>query len=299
VKLEQLQYVLEIEKYQSISKAARYLYLTQPTLSGAINNLEKEIGVKLFDRIPGGVQVTEDGEAIIELIKQVLETCKQISNYSKQHEDLSGTVQIAVAQSYSYLFSELLLEFKKSYPKADLQLQILPPEKVIDTIIEGRVHIGLTLWKMYPEQTDDILTQKNLTYETFNEHKMMLYISPESSLANQDSVDIANLSEEPFITYSISQLNEINRKLRTAKDPLMITDIESLKKMIITGQVIALLPDTFVIHDLYYEHELIKLLPIESNNVFGTGRDYLIYPSNKKLTLLEQRTLELIRNIIV
>lgn len=62
MRLEQLQQIIEIEKQRSISKAAKALFMGQPSLSGSLNSLESEIGVRIFERTTSGVSPTMGGE---------------------------------------------------------------------------------------------------------------------------------------------------------------------------------------------------------------------------------------------
>ena len=78
MRLEQLHQMIEIEKQQSISKAAKALYMGQSTLSNALNRLEEEIGVRLFDRTPTGVVLTREGKDILQLAKQMLDCKSQL-----------------------------------------------------------------------------------------------------------------------------------------------------------------------------------------------------------------------------
>lgn len=98
VRLENLQQIIEIEKQQSVSKAAKALYMSQPALSGALNHLEDEVGVRLFERTPTGVVPTPEGTDILQLAKQIMECTNQILNYGKQNQDLYGEVTVLITR---------------------------------------------------------------------------------------------------------------------------------------------------------------------------------------------------------
>ena len=94
MKLEQLRQIVAIEKYKSISKAAKELYMGQPALSSSLNNLEKKIGVQIFSRNPQGVTPTEDGKKILEMAHRIINESNAIMGYSKQNdpEQMTGTI---------------------------------------------------------------------------------------------------------------------------------------------------------------------------------------------------------------
>ena len=298
MRLEQLQYIVEIEKQKSISKAARALYMGQPTLSSALNSLEDEIGVRLFERTSSGVVPTPEGTEILQIAKQMLECQAQILTYGQQHRDLYGTVNILLTQAYSFLFSDIMVVFKEKYPKANLNIRIITAENVIKELTNGNANIAVSLWEMFPEYTPKVLKDAGLQYETFGTHSMMAYVSQDNRFAESDSVALSELRGENFLAYSSSFWAETNKMLQTDKDALIMTDRENLKRMVSSGKAIALLPDTFALRDLYCDQGMIKLIPIKGSENFAQGVDYLIYTSKRQLTVLEQRTLELLREVL-
>ena len=72
MRLEDLNYVIEVNKQHSISRAAKTLYVTQPTISIAIQNMEEEFGVSLFTRSNKGVVLTENGEKAYKTIEKIV-----------------------------------------------------------------------------------------------------------------------------------------------------------------------------------------------------------------------------------
>ncbi|GEM_PF-4719514 len=298
MRLEQLQQIIEIEKQQSISKAARALYMAQPTLSGSLNSLEDEIGIQLFERNPSGVVPTAEGKEILQIAKQIIEGCSYILNYRTQSRELYGEVKLMITQAYGFLFSDILLEFKNRYPKAELNLQVSTPEKIIEALTHGTSNIGVTLWELLPEQNQQVLKEADLQYETFGSHPMMLYVSQDNRFAENDSVTLQELRQEQFIAYSPSYWAATNRQIQADSEALVMNDQENLKRIISTGQAIALMPETFAVRDLYYEQGLIKRIPIKDSENFSTGVDYLIYPAKRRLTLLEENTVALLREML-
>ncbi len=298
MRLEQLQQIIEIEKQQSISKAARALFMGQPSLSSSLNSLEGEIGVRLFERTTSGVIPTEEGKEILQMARQVLDGCSQILNYGEKNRELYGEVKLLITQAYGFLFSDILLEFKERYPKAELDLQIRTPEKIVEEISHGTANIGLTMWELTAEQNQQVLKEADIQYETFGTHSIMAYVSQDNRFAENDSVELKELRQEQFIAYSSSYWANIEKQIQATSEPLVMNDRENLKRMISDGQAIALMPETFALHDLYCEKGMIKLIPIKGSENFGQVVDYLMYPAKRRLTLLELRTVDLLREIL-
>lgn len=295
MRIEHLQQIIEIEKQQSISKAAKVLYTAQPSLSTILSNFEQEIGIKIFERGPGGVIPTDDGAEILRLAKEMINCQDQMLNYGKRSKDLYGTMTVLITQSYGFLFSDMLMSFKAHFPKAKLDLQIRMPEEIVDEIARGSASIGVTLWNLLPDQTNQFLEKNNIAYETFGKHHMMLYVSQDNRWAENNTVALKELRGEQFVAYSPGYWDAINRQIQANREPLVMTDRENLKRLINDGRAVAIMPETFAMHDLYCEQGLIKLIPLDDGEDFGEGVDYLMYPAKRELTLLEKGVLELLR----
>ena len=83
MKFDAIFYALEVADAGSFSQAARNLYLSQPNLSYAVRQLEKDLDVQLFHRVPGGVVPTEDGQELIERFRIIRREYEQIQSFSE------------------------------------------------------------------------------------------------------------------------------------------------------------------------------------------------------------------------
>ena len=85
--IQQLQYVLEISRTGSVSKAAKTLYLSQPNLSNAIKNLENELGITIFERTPMGMQLTASGMKLAKKATSIMADIQEITSGISAEED--------------------------------------------------------------------------------------------------------------------------------------------------------------------------------------------------------------------
>lgn len=298
MKLEQLYQIIEIEKQHSISKAAKSLYIGRPSLSESLNSLEEEIGVSLFERTPGGVTATPEGMDILGIANRIVEGVDEILGYGKQMHQLRGDVDVYITPSYGFLFSSLLLEFNKHFPKANLHLNMVNSEEAIETLSEGKGSIGMIMWGCVSQQKLDNIQNANLRFEAFQSHTMYLYVGRDNPLAAKDSVTLEEIRGEKFIAYSQKHWASINRLIQAESDALVMLDRSALMQLINEDQGVAVLPETFAKKSPYYESGSIKLIPIKGSNSFCNAIECLIWPSKRKLTYLEQKTLELLRDIL-
>ena len=298
MRLEQFQQIVEIEKYQSISKAAKALFMAQSSLSGSLHSLEKEIGVRLFERTTAGVVPTPEGQDIIQLARQALDCASQMLNYGERHKELRGEVKLMITQSFGYLFSDIMVAFKRRFPKAELRLEIETPRRIVEALEQGQANLGLSMWGFLPEHTLNVFEQAALRYEAFKSHQMMLFVSQDSALANNEEVGMEEMQQEQFLSYSSVYWTGVNRHIQMDTEALVMNDREALKRMISAGEGVAILPESFAKRDIYCEQGMIRLIPIKGSENFGEATEYLLYPRKRQLTLLEQKTLELLRELL-
>lgn len=297
MRLEHLHHIIEIEKHKSISQTAKSLYISQPSLSASLSNLEQEIGVKIFQRSALGVEPTPEGKDILALAKEIVENTERILNYTRESSELTGEVHLLSTQAYSFLFSDVMMQFRSHYPKANLVIMEKMPMEIVEDIQRGMANIGITTWELFPEQTQNILQEKHIQYESFGRRQMMLYVSANSRFVAKGYASLQELKNEQFVAYASSYWDSANEQVHANKPPMIMTDRENLKRLVSDGHAVALMPETFAIHDIYCQQGLIKVLPIDQENEI-TGVDYLLYPKRKELTVLEKGLCNIIRSIL-
>ncbi len=114
MRLEQLENVVEIAKYESINRAAIELHLAQQSLMSSLNSLENELGFKIFERSRKGVTPSEAGATFLEEARTVLQICHGWSRFRQEAEQLK-TVQVAMVSAFRQDISELCMEVFARY----------------------------------------------------------------------------------------------------------------------------------------------------------------------------------------
>lgn len=131
MKINTLEYFVALAELQSVNKAAKSLYIAQPSLSKALGNFESEIGVQLFYRGPKGLTLTEAGEKILPEAKQILKYYNGWKELSKS--SVLNEIEIYTQSVFAHFFlPDILLYFKKSYPNVKIKLNpVLKPGEFI------------------------------------------------------------------------------------------------------------------------------------------------------------------------
>ena len=143
--LQQLEYVLAVDKHRHFAKAAQNSFVTQPTLSMMIQKLEVELGIKIFDRRKQPVQPTEEGKEIIERARQIIADVSRLKEYSQERKQaVSGEVRVAIIPTLApYLLPLFLQSLMEKHPALKVKIRELVTEDIINTLKKGEIDIGL------------------------------------------------------------------------------------------------------------------------------------------------------------
>ena len=294
MKLEQLRQIIAIEKNKSISKAAKELYVGQPALSSSLNSLEKEIRVQIFHRTPQGVVATEDGQKILELARRVINDCNIIMDYSRQNdpEHLTGTIKVCLAPAYSYLFFYILTKYKEYFPNVDFRLNISPMVKTKELIHRGECSMAIDF------VSPKVMEEEKLIGINLMEHRIKLFAGPQNKFYQREKVNIDELRDEKFIAFSKEYWKENNRNLKIRTKPIFIEDNASIRQIVRISDYLAIMPDVYDKLDVGEYEGRPRMIPVEGivNPIFYGN---LVYPGNRQLTLLEQHTIQFIKELML
>lgn len=114
--IQYLKYAVEVARIGSISRAAEELYIAQPNLSRAIKELEKDLGITIFDRNSKGMTLTHDGERLIEYGKAILRQINEVENAFKGQENEKKSFSISVPRA-QVIFQVLLRSFRSVWKR--------------------------------------------------------------------------------------------------------------------------------------------------------------------------------------
>ncbi|WP_162419304.1 hydrogen peroxide-inducible genes activator [Cyclobacterium roseum] len=191
--IQQLEYILAVDKCRHFGHAAEACFVTQPTLSAQVSKLEKELGVILFDRSKMPVIPTEIGERIIAQAKKVVSESKGIFELVSQMKgDVSGLIKMGVIPTIApYLLPLFIQNFIQKYPRVQLQVQEMVTEDILKKLKNDELDIGLVVTPL----EESGIVEKPIFYEKF-----FVYLSKYHPLLKQDQVEAgAILSEDLWV----------------------------------------------------------------------------------------------------
>lgn len=193
--IKHLQYFIEVANANSFSRAADNLFITQPTISKMIKNLEEELGVALFDRSKKQLTLTDAGRIILEqanLIDQAFHNLEEeLDNLTELKR---GHIRIGLPPIFdAHMFLKILSHFHEKYPGITFQLVEDGSRKIEDDVENNLLDVGII-----------VLPTKNEIFEHFffMEEDLRLILHTTHPLAERQEVDLAELANESFILFN-------------------------------------------------------------------------------------------------
>ena len=200
--LQQLKYVTTIANIGSISEAAKRLFVSQPSLTKAIKELEKEMGITIFDRTNKGITVSKEGERFLGYARQVLEQAALLEEQYKSQS--GGKKQFSVStQHYSFAVNAFVELLKGAeIDQYDVSLRETQTYEIIDDVAHMKSEIGLLYYNDFNRPVLEKLIHTNeLTFtELFTAHPH-IFIGKTHPLAHKKVVSMDELEEYPYISF--------------------------------------------------------------------------------------------------
>jgi len=143
--ITQLEYIVALNEYKSFSKAAKFCFVTQPSLSMQIQKLEEELNLIIFNRKIKPIKPTTEGLQIINAARKIIKEKKSIQIFAQgYHKDVIGEVSIGIIPTIApYLIPKFLSSFQTKFPNLKLNIFETTTENIYNAINEGKLDIGI------------------------------------------------------------------------------------------------------------------------------------------------------------
>ncbi len=200
--IQQLRYVIAISETGSLNKAAEQLYVAQPSLTSSIKELEKEMGITIFNRSGRGVTLTSDGVEFLSYARQVYQ---QYENMMEKYGKI-GTAKKKFgvsAQHYSFAvkaFVEMVKNFDAT--KYEFAIRETRTRNVIDDVSTQKSEIGILYLSEFNRKiVTKLLNNNNLEFHRLLECDSCVYLWKGHPLASKKSISFADLENYTCISY--------------------------------------------------------------------------------------------------
>ena len=293
--LKQLEAFVQVSESGSFSKAAKELFLTQPTISAHISSLEKELNVRLFIRNTKEVSLSDDGKDLYRYAKQITDLEKAIEERFYMDSD-DGKHFITIAASTipaQYLLPKVLMCYRERYPKEQIKIMETDSSEVVTQVVDHMVDVGFT---------GTVLEKKHCKYIPFYKDELAV-ITPDTPeyriLKEQNRDDIDWIKMKPLILREEGSgtRKEAEKQLKNAGISMETLDIvasianqETIKKSVKQGMGITVLSRLAA-----EDEDGLLIFPIPGAD---EGRDInLVYNKNYQMTRSADRFIRIVKEV--
>lgn len=206
--LQQLRYITTVADTGTITEAAKKLYISQPSLTNAIHELEKEMGITIFNRTNKGIFISREGEEFLGYARQVLEQTTILEDKYKKNG--GGKKQFCVStQHYSFAVNAFVDLVKKYGQKEyDFSLRETQTYKLIEDVAQMRSEIGILFLNDFNEKVImKILKSSDLEFRLLFVAEPHVFISRHHPLAKKKIITNEELAEYPYLSYEQGEHN--------------------------------------------------------------------------------------------
>ena len=206
--LNQLKYVIEISKQNSINEAAKSLFISQPSLTAALKALEQEVGFDIFTRTNSGITLTVKGEEFLGYAKSVVEQYDILDAKYISKSNIKRTFQVSM-QHYTFALNAFISVINQ-YGMDEYEFEVHETRTfdVIDNVRNQRSEIGVLYENDYNRKViEKILHESGLKFTPLFDCSIYAYMSKSNPLADKKIVTMKDLDEYPCCAFSQGEHN--------------------------------------------------------------------------------------------
>jgi LysR family hydrogen peroxide-inducible transcriptional activator len=243
--LKDLKYLVALADTGHFGKAAERSFVSQPTLSAQLKKLEEYLGVKLVERQPKNVQLTDVGKQIVVRARRMLDEGDEIIALARSNTDpLAGKLKMALIPTIGpYLLPRVMQKIRKALPQLGLMLYEYQTEPLLKRLRDGEIDVGIIALPALAEGVES----RALYEEAFT-----VALPVHHPLAAKSSIKVADLKGQTLLLLEDGhclrdQALEVCSRVdvREAED-FRATSLETLRQMVVAGLGLTLLPELAV-----------------------------------------------------
>lgn len=290
--IRHLNIFLAVCECESVTAAAKKLYMSQPAVSLALSELEKHYGVKLFERYARGLQITEAGRDLYGFASHIISTYEEMETQLKSFSS-EGRIRMGASITVgTCIMPKLISDFKELHPMTNPYVKIDSSDVIERHILENKLDLAVIEGSVHSE---------NIYSEKLLEDDLVVICSEKNPLRHRGRLYLADLEEQNFL---LREKNSGTRELiesafltkNFSVNPLWeSTSTEALIHAVAQDHGISVLPRRLIESRL--EKQPVVQLTLE--DVSFSRCFYLIHHKNKFLTRLSEDMIELVRMILV
>jgi DNA-binding transcriptional LysR family regulator len=199
MELRHLRYFVGVAEQEHFGRAAERLHVAQPALSRQIQDLERELGFRLFDRLPRGVRLSAAGKLFLGDVQRILQDLGEARRRAERIAlGKAGTLRVGIAMALSWhgMVVDTFREFRRLQPDAELVLHHLLSVHQVEAVLSGRLDAGFaaTVTPWY----------EDLAHWEFARDRILLAVPKGHPLTRRARIQLRDLRNAPFIWFQRS-----------------------------------------------------------------------------------------------
>ncbi len=241
--LRQFRYFLATAEKGQVSLAAASLNVSQSTVTGALKQLEFNLGVSLFRRLPSGVELTVEGLRFLTHARNVMAAVSAAQRAPlTENRPLAGVVRVGVTYTVAgYFLPPLYGRFARAYPDISVELKELPRAAIEAGLREGELDVAVML-------VSNLADRRRLRSEVLLSSKRRLWLPVEHPLLAADRIALADVAALPYIMLSVDEADQTASRYwgagRLKPNVLFVTSsVEAVRSMVADGLGVTILSD--------------------------------------------------------
>jgi LysR family hydrogen peroxide-inducible transcriptional activator len=277
--LQQLEYILAVERYRHFGRAAEACNVTQPTLSAMIGKLEEELNAKLFDRNRQPICPTPVGEQVLRQAKEVLAQADSIKDIVEEEKhSLNGTFRVGILPTIApYLLPRFFPQLMKKYPTFDIRVREMKTHEIKEALLQGDIDAGILAQIEGLEEYE----QTHLFYEKYEG-----YVSREDALFAKETLrtsDVASSRDLWLLDEGHCFRDQMVRfcqmkSSQTSQLAYNLGSMETFMRMVESGKGITFIPELAVMQLSGEQKELVRpfAIPVPTRQlILITNRNFI------------------------
>ncbi|CAI8003686.1 HTH-type transcriptional regulator CynR [Geodia barretti] len=198
-----LRYFLSVAQTGSFSQAAREMHVTQPTVSSGVAELEKTMGVRLFNRGGKRVALTMEGRTLVNYAMQIQDLVEEVEDNLQRRDVLPGEgFQFgAIDAAVTYLLPDILKDYRRAYPNVSLSAQVAPSRYLVDDLLMNRSEFAVISLPYDHPRVETVSIYRD---------SMPLVVGASHPFAVRESATLQEVVQEPLILF---HTDSISRKI--------------------------------------------------------------------------------------
>ena len=241
--LRQLQYFVAVAEQGTVSGAAHVLSISQSSITEAIKELERDLGVTLFERHPRGLNTTQQGHQFLRHAGKILSSVAEARQvFEGDPEETTGRLALGVTSLVAgYVLSDLLARYRRAFPGVEVTTVEDESNYLEHLLVGGELDVAVIL-------LNNLRDRQALQFETLEMSPFNLWLPAGHELTTRTSISVEDIAGQPLIMLTTDEIEEATRKLLAVfgarpRVAFRTRSVEAVRSLVATGAGVAILPD--------------------------------------------------------